>query len=84
MTINPARNRLVPGQTLVEDPYPFFEALREKCPVKREDHHDVALVTGYEEAVEVLHDAARSPRAPRSPARSPASRCRWRATTSAS
>jgi cytochrome P450 len=46
-------------QTLVADPYPYITALREKCPVWKEPHHDVAMVTGYEEAVEVLHDAQR-------------------------
>jgi cytochrome P450 len=44
---------------LVADPYPYFEALRERCPVRREPHHGVVMVTGYDEAVEVFHDAAR-------------------------
>lgn len=43
---------------LVVDPYPYFEAMRGQCPVKREPHHDVVMVTGYEEAVEVLQDSA--------------------------
>ncbi|MGG7105181.1 cytochrome P450 [Rhodococcus sp. 24CO] len=42
---------------LVVDPYPYFEAMRGECPVKREPHHDVVMVTGYEEAVEVLQDS---------------------------
>jgi cytochrome P450 len=42
--------------TLVADPYPYYEALRAKCPVQREPHHDVLMVTGYDEAVEVLQD----------------------------
>jgi cytochrome P450 len=42
---------------LVDDPYPYFEALRNKCPVSREDHHGVTMVTGWEEAVEVYNDA---------------------------
>jgi cytochrome P450 len=42
---------------LVADPYPYFDALREQCPVRREPHHDVMMVTGYDEAVEVFHDA---------------------------
>jgi cytochrome P450 len=41
---------------LVADPYPYFEALRGQCPVRREPHHNVMMVTGYDEAVEVLHD----------------------------
>lgn len=44
---------------LVRDPYPYFEALRSKCPVLREPHHNVMMVTGYEEAAEVLHDPER-------------------------
>ncbi|CUU54577.1 Cytochrome P450 [Parafrankia irregularis] len=43
---------------LVADPYPFLEQMRDRCPVLREDHHDVVMVTGYEEAVEVFHDSA--------------------------
>ena len=45
--------------TLVADPYPYYAAMRSKCPVQREPHHDVLMVTGYDEAVEVLHDAGR-------------------------
>jgi cytochrome P450 len=43
-------------QTLVADPYPYFEALRDECPVRRERHHDVVMVTGYDEAIAVYHD----------------------------
>src|SRR4051794_40003059 len=31
--------------------------MRGKCPVQREQHHDVVMITGYDEAVEVFHDA---------------------------
>ena len=41
---------------LVADPYPYFDALRSRCPVWREPHHDVMMVTGYDEAVEVYND----------------------------
>jgi len=41
---------------LVEDPNPYYDAMREGCPVKREPHHNVMMVTGYEEAVQVLSD----------------------------
>jgi len=44
---------------LVADPYPYLDTLRERCPVLREPHHDVVMVTGYDEAVEVFHDSAR-------------------------
>jgi cytochrome P450 len=43
--------------SLVADPYPYLDAMRGKCPVQREQHHDVVMITGYDEAVEVFHDA---------------------------
>jgi cytochrome P450 family 150 subfamily A5 len=44
--------------TLVNDPYPYLEALRNMCPVRREPHHNVMMVTGYDEAMAVLGDFA--------------------------
>jgi cytochrome P450 len=44
------------GEELVDDPYPYFEALRGRCPVQREPHHGVVMVTGYDEAVQVFND----------------------------
>ncbi|TDC88540.1 cytochrome P450 [Actinomadura sp. 7K507] len=44
------------GDELVDDPYPYFEALRQKCPVQREPHHDVVMITGYDEAVQIYND----------------------------
>ncbi|HET6967620.1 MAG TPA: cytochrome P450 [Ornithinibacter sp.] len=41
---------------LVADPYPYFDAMRTQCPVRREPHHDVMMVTGYDEAVQVYND----------------------------
>jgi cytochrome P450 len=41
------------GHELVVDPYPYFDHLRQKCPVQQEANHDVVMVTGYEEAVSV-------------------------------
>ncbi|MFI7361290.1 cytochrome P450 [Streptomyces sp. NPDC050149] len=41
---------------VVADPYPYFEHLRAQCPVQREPHHDVVMVTGYDEAVRVYND----------------------------
>jgi cytochrome P450 family 150 subfamily A5 len=41
---------------VVADPYPYFEHLRGQCPVLRETHHDVMMVTGYDEAVAVYND----------------------------
>jgi len=42
--------------SLVADPYPYFEYLRERGPVWREPHHGVVMVTGYEEAIAVYRD----------------------------
>jgi cytochrome P450 len=42
---------------LVSDPYPHLTTLRSECPVYREAHHDVVMVTGYDEALAVLGDA---------------------------
>jgi cytochrome P450 family 150 subfamily A5 len=42
----------------IADPYQYFEHLRAQCPVQREPHHDVVMVTGYEEAISVFHDTA--------------------------
>ncbi|WP_019927294.1 cytochrome P450 [Nocardia sp. BMG111209] len=42
--------------TIVDDPYPYFEALRARCPVVREPHHGVLAVTGYDAAVEVYRN----------------------------
>jgi len=44
------------GRELVDDPYPYFDWLRDQCPVRREPHHDVMMVTGYDEAVAVYTD----------------------------
>ncbi|MGW4911166.1 cytochrome P450 [Streptomyces sp. NPDC004270] len=44
-------------ERLVADPYPYFDALRGQCPVHRETHHDVMMVTGYDEALQVYNDS---------------------------
>ncbi len=44
--------------TLVGDPYPYFEYLRSQGPAPREPHHGVVMVTGYEDAIHVFHDTA--------------------------
>jgi cytochrome P450 len=46
------------GKELTADPYPYFDHLREQCPVLREPHHDVVMVTGYDEAVAIYGDTA--------------------------
>ena len=45
-------------ESLVADPYPHFDALRDGCPVRPESHHGVMMVTGYDEAIAVYHDTA--------------------------
>jgi cytochrome P450 len=44
---------------LYQDPYPYYEYLRQHGPVWREPHHGVVMVTGYEEAIEVYQDTER-------------------------
>lgn len=44
---------------LLHDPYDYLAALREQCPVRREPHRDVVMITGYEEAVAVYNDDVR-------------------------
>jgi cytochrome P450 len=41
---------------LVNDPYPYFDALRGRCPVHPVAHPGVLSVTGYAESVEVYRD----------------------------
>lgn len=43
-------------QSLVEDPYPYFEALRDRCPVLPLPHLGIVAVTGYDAASEVYRD----------------------------
>jgi len=43
-------------QSLVEDPYPYFDELRAQCPVLPIPHLGVVAVTGYDEAWEVYRD----------------------------
>ena len=45
-------------ESLVADPYPYFDTLRDGCPVRPESHHGVMMVTGYDEAIAVYHDTA--------------------------
>ncbi len=41
---------------LIRDPYPYWDALRAECPVLKEPHHDVVMVTGYDEVLAIYHD----------------------------
>jgi hypothetical protein len=44
---------------LLADPYAYLAAPREESPVRREAHHDVVMVTGYEESLAVYNDTDR-------------------------
>lgn len=44
-------------ESIVEDPYPYFDELRSECPVLRLPHLGVVAVTGYDEASEVYRRA---------------------------
>ncbi|VEG43643.1 cytochrome P450 [Mycolicibacterium flavescens] len=41
--------------SLVADPYPYYDAIR-SCPIRKEPHHDVVLVSGYDEFLAVSRD----------------------------
>jgi cytochrome P450 len=43
-------------ESLVDDPYPYFDALRSAGPVLALPHLGVVAVTGYDESVEVYRD----------------------------
>jgi cytochrome P450 len=43
-------------ESLNEDPYPYYEHLRSKCPVTPLAHQRVLAVTGYDEASDVYRD----------------------------
>lgn len=41
--------------SVVDDPAPYFDQLRARCPVAREPHHNSMMVTGYDAVMEVLN-----------------------------
>lgn len=43
-------------QSLVPDPYPYFDHLRSKCPVQTVSPYNVVAVTGHEESIGVYKD----------------------------
>jgi cytochrome P450 len=43
-------------ESLVQDPYDYFDALREECPVLHLPHLGVVAVSGYDEAHEIYRD----------------------------
>lgn len=47
------------SDAFVNDPYPYFDYLRDQSPVVREPHQGIVMVTGYDEALAVYNDPAR-------------------------
>src|ERR1700753_370306 len=47
MVNHPAELDFFRGKDLIADPYPYYESLRQQCPVTKEKHHDVTMVTGW-------------------------------------
>src|SRR5438477_3412554 len=45
-------------ESVVVDPYTYFDQLRGKSPIWREPHQGVYLVTGYDEACAIYNDTA--------------------------
>ncbi len=43
-------------ESLVDDPYPYFDALRSQCPVLPLPHLGVVAVTGYDELGDIYRD----------------------------
>src|SRR3954468_11933354 len=43
-------------ESLIEDPYPYFENLRAKCPITETAHFGVLAVTGWDEASEIYRN----------------------------
>ncbi|MDT3439271.1 cytochrome P450 [Pseudofrankia sp. BMG5.37] len=43
--------------SFISDPYPYFDHLRDRCPVTSEPHHGVMMVTGWDEAAAVYKDS---------------------------
>jgi len=45
-------------QSLVPDPYPYFDYLRSQCPVRHATPYGVMAVTGHQEALAAYKDVA--------------------------
>ena len=80
-------------RSIQDDPYPYFDWVRQQGPVWREPHFGMYMITGHPEAMAIYGDPATfppndrprgpSPRATWSADRSSSSPRPWRATTSA-
>jgi cytochrome P450 len=56
LTVEPDQLDFFSDATLLEDPYPYFEQLRARCPVTPIAQYGVLAVTGYDEACDVYRD----------------------------
>jgi cytochrome P450 len=56
LTVDPDQLDFFSDAKLLEDPYPYFEQLRARCPVTPIAQHGVLAVTGYDEACEVYRN----------------------------
>lgn len=56
MTADFERVDFFSDESLLEDPYPYFDHLRAKCPVTPLPHHGVVAVSGYDEVSDVYRD----------------------------
>jgi cytochrome P450 family 150 subfamily A5 len=54
-----AKHDFFRSDRFVNDPYAYFDYLREQSPVLREPHQGIVMVTGYAEAIEVYNDPDR-------------------------
>ncbi|HUO48410.1 MAG TPA: cytochrome P450 [Acidimicrobiales bacterium] len=54
---DPQSTNFFRDRAVQDDPYAFFDALRERAPVWQEPNYGVYMVTGYEEALAVYNDA---------------------------
>ena len=56
MTVEQDADDWFTDEAIAQDPYPYLEDLRSKCPVHATGHHNVVAVTGYDEAIQVFRD----------------------------
>jgi cytochrome P450 family 150 subfamily A5 len=45
-------------KAVAQDPYAYYDAVRDQGPVWREPNRDVVMISGYDEAIAVYHDQA--------------------------
>ncbi len=45
-------------RSVTADPYAYWDHMRQRCPVQSESHHDVVMITGFDEVMSVYHDTA--------------------------